>query len=86
MSQIRNTSSKNTSLERVLWIRNDLVRILPLKSDLLNNWHILSLHNGSAPPIYFFGKIFYDLEGHVFVIKDDLEHFEEKFATTLQIF
>jgi hypothetical protein len=63
---------------KVLWIRINLVRIriLTLKPSQLNNWRILSVL-WDCPKKHF--------TGNVYVIKDELDHFEEKYAQIIQI-
>jgi hypothetical protein len=62
------------------------IRILPFEKGQLNNWKILSVHNGTAARLF---KRIWDFRRkyvqHV-IIKDELNYFEEKFAKIAQIF
>jgi hypothetical protein len=43
---------ENLRNKAVLWIRNDLVRILHFKPCQLNIWQILCVHNGTAARLF----------------------------------
>jgi hypothetical protein len=58
------------------------IRILPVKPGQLNNWRIfLSLHTGTVGRNL---KHFEDFLVNMYVIKDQLDHFEETFAQIIQ--
>jgi hypothetical protein len=47
----------------------------PLNQANKNNWQILSIHNGTTARLF---KHFKDFKVNMYVVKDELDHFEEK--------